>query len=224
MWFDTTYPLSNRTSSWALSLFARVHHLLNPDGIPFLPIPTQEERQFSSSSLAFGVWSQNGFSSNQIALMPDFKAPTQQASGLNLNTRWSLVVLCVRALMATKSTSKNKHRQKLTGQMLCIVSCSLTCSVKSCTWTHRKERTWEPLDCQYGYVLCTCIHNSKNIKKTHKICLHFHAVNLFKLSYAQHEYRKIVKLLIYNHMVADKGQLVPIVPHCKNYGQHMATQ
>lgn len=43
MWCDATYPLSNRTSSWAFPLFACVHHLLNTNSIPFLSISTQKE-------------------------------------------------------------------------------------------------------------------------------------------------------------------------------------
>lgn len=43
---DATYPLSDRTSPWAFSLSACVHHFLNPDGIPFLSISTHKERNY----------------------------------------------------------------------------------------------------------------------------------------------------------------------------------
>lgn len=53
-----TYPLSNRTSTGALALFACVDHFLNPDGVTFLSRPTQkEEKQISYliGQLAFGA-------------------------------------------------------------------------------------------------------------------------------------------------------------------------
>lgn len=44
---EAAYPLSDRTSLGALALSARVHHLLDPDGVTFLSVPAPEEKQFS---------------------------------------------------------------------------------------------------------------------------------------------------------------------------------
>lgn len=131
MWCNATYPLSNRTSSRALPLSACIHHLLNPDGIPLLSIPTQGKRQFIINIIiliffiwmfmftsAVVVWSHSGFSSDQITLMPDSRTlhlHLNTPKRLYLMASWLLIwmcALCLSPLCSRQFRSETETRKE----------------------------------------------------------------------------------------------------------------
>lgn len=77
----------------------------------------------------------------------------------NLNTCCSLP--CVSGAQGPASWPQQSSTNK-SWLVRHLVSYGLTCSVN---WKHHKDYNRQPVNCQYGCVLCTCIHSPKNIKK-----------------------------------------------------------